>query len=746
MSDPSAQPSPPPGTSAFAQLAPGLQRRLYAMRWPSLRPLQVDAIHTYLPTPTDMLLMAETAGGKTEAAFLPILSSIAHEPGGSVRVVYVGPLRALINDQFSRLEALCTHMDMPVHRWHGDVGDAAKRRLIAEPGGVLLITPESLESLLINRTRHLGTLFGGLRAVVIDELHAFLGGERGLHLASLLARIARYRAAGEPPTRYVGLSATIGDTLVAQRYLRPDAPEAVRVLSDDGEQVELRLRVHGYDALALVASRPRPTEPDPQPPDDDTPDPEEVVTRAIAEDLVEHCRGHSNLVFANAKGDIEIMADVANERAAREGLPDRFLVHHGSLSREIREDTEAQMKSGRPRTTVCSSTLEMGIDIGAVRMVGQIDPPWSAASLKQRMGRSGRRAGEVRRLRCYVDCTISPKPSSVLDALPLDLLQCIAVIDLVLSKWVEPPPAHGLDLSTLTHQAISSIAELGACAAQDLHHRLCVHGPFGSVDARLFARLLRALGEADILEQGPDGLLILGLLGERLRKDREFYAAFASRSEYAVRAAGRVLGTLPLASLPQPGDHIVFAARRWQVATVDAGRRELLVQPARRRKRPRFVGAPGQVHDRVPERMRQLLTETTEPVYLDATATEALRAARRHAAQHGLHQRAIIDQGEGGCVWMTWAGTAQTTAAVALLATLGIKAEDQRVAISCPCPADTLRAALRRARASPPSPHDLALMVEPAARRKYDEHLPDDLLREVIAAELVWPASLLDGV
>jgi ATP-dependent Lhr-like helicase len=211
MSDLVPQPSPLSTTSAIAQafdrLAPGVQRQLWRMGWSHLRPLQVQAIHALLDHEAPVLLSAATAAGKTEAAFLPILSARYQRFTWLRPVLYVGPLRALINDQFSRLEELCEHLDIPVHRWHGDVGAAAKKKLIERPGGVLLLTPESLESLFINRSPHLSALFRGLHFVVIDELHAFLGTARGRHLQSLLARL---EGVCEIPPRRVGLSATLG--------------------------------------------------------------------------------------------------------------------------------------------------------------------------------------------------------------------------------------------------------------------------------------------------------------------------------------------------------------------------------------------------------------------------------------------------------------------------------------------------------------------------------------------------------
>jgi Lhr-like helicase len=164
--------------SAFGMLHPGVQRQLWRMGWKSLRPLQVNTIHAILGGGGHVILSAATASGKTEAAFLPILSRIAQEPRGSVRAMYLGPLKALINDQFGRVEELCTHLEVPVYHWHGDVSAKEKAQLVEQPGGVLLITPESLESLFVNRSQYLSRLFGGLRFVVIDELHSFLDNER----------------------------------------------------------------------------------------------------------------------------------------------------------------------------------------------------------------------------------------------------------------------------------------------------------------------------------------------------------------------------------------------------------------------------------------------------------------------------------------------------------------------------------------------------------------------------------------
>lgn len=751
---------------AFQKLAPGIQRKLWDLKWPSLRPIQVRAIEAYTTTDRDLLIMADTAGGKTEAAFLPILSEIAELPAGSVHAMYVGPLKALINDQFGRVEDLCAHLDVPVHRWHGDVGASHKQALIDAPRGVLLITPESLEALLIRRTRSLAGLFASLRAIVIDELHSFLENERGLHLRSLLSRLNGYiatRSDGKR-TRRIGLSATIGDVEVAREFLNSDDKEQVAVLASSGGASEILMRVHAYLESELpprpdlaadpIVDDPLIGEPQPQQQsrvtldDEERPEREPALDPAgidakrlallgmLTKDLVEHCRGHANLVFANSKGDIEILADLANEECRNAGIPESFLVHHGSLSRDLREDTEATMKDGLPFTTVCSSTLEMGIDIGSVRMVGQVGAPWSVASLRQRAGRSGRRAGEVRRLRIYCDWEDEfDVATASVRQLPLDLLQATAVCARMLEKWIEPPRPPQLDLSTLAHQTMSLIKERGAADALETHETLCRRGPFRGVAPALFAALLRDLAARDVIEQGADGKLILGLQGERIVDERDFYAAFQSDVEFTVVNGTERIGTLPLARLPQVGDHLVFAGRRWQVSEVDDRRKVLYVVRARRRRRPSFVSEPGDVHPEIREAMRALLERDDRPAYLTATAQVALDRARALARNGRWAGRGIVELSDHHSLWLTWTGTAAQRTLLAWLESEKLGAEDLRVAIRVTAPAAELRSRVQRTARMQLPLEELARFVRPLAIRKFDALLSEELLRVSAAAD-----------
>lgn len=673
--------------SAFAMLHPGVQRQLWRMGWRKLRQLQVDAIRLVMTTNAPLVLAAATASGKTEAAFLPILSQLGSESRGSVRAMYVGPLKALINDQFSRIEELCEHLDVPVFRWHGDVSAAHKSKLIHEPGGALLITPESLESLFVNRSQVLGKLFHGLRYVVIDELHSFLGDERGLQLRSLLTRLQNLRPDPGSSFRPIGLSATIGDFAIAQSYLDPQNPSNVHVIEDaSGAGKELKFRIHGYGEEV-------PAEEDGEPSDD--PNPSDVVYRT-ANDLVSHCAGAANLVFTNVKGDAEEYADLCSRIAGQRGLRDAFLVHHGSLSADLREETEEIMKSGAAATTLCSSTLEMGVDIGSVKMVGQVGAPWSVASLKQRLGRSGRREGEPQVMRMYLRCRRPGPGDDVIDRLHLSLVQGIAVTELMLQGWVEPPSPPKWDLSTLTQQIISVIAQTGGCAAADLYDRLCVRGPFKEVDQRSFGRLLRQLASKDVVEQMDAGDLILGLVGERIRRDRGFYAVFPTPEQYTVLNAGQVLGSLE--SAHERGDHLLFAGKRWLVTDVDQERLELHVVPAHGRKRPRFGGTGGDVHAKVRERMRTVLTTAVMYPYLDAEGSDLLRAARAAAADAGIPHKTIIPLGPHRTALLTWTGSRAQETLLAMFGAVGAEPVDRGIALEFDAPELAVRDAIHAAR------------------------------------------------
>lgn len=637
--------------SAFEKLALPIQKWVREQGWSELREVQARAVHAILDGERDLIISANTAGGKTEAAFLPLISRAVEKldsasPGFDI--LYIAPLKALINDQYRRLSEVCRHADLPVVPWHGDISASIKNRAQKHPKGILLITPESLEALFVRKGSLIPHLFGGTRSVVVDELHTFLDSERGVQLRSLLTRLEL--SIGRP-VRRIGLSATLGDKEAAGIYLRPGSAEQVELLEAEGGEQELQVQVRGYA--------------------EGDKDPEcASAIDAISEHLFENLRGSQNLVFAGSRSTVETYADRLRRRCEREHLPQEFYPHHASLSRDHREFVEERLKSGKlPTTAICTSTLELGIDIGEVSCVAQVGAPFTVASLRQRLGRSGRREGNAAVLRQYAVETVLEADSNIIDRLRLGLVRAIAMIELLLERWCEPTKPQALHLSTLVHQILAVIAERGGASAQRLYVTLCEKGPFTTVDRKMFASVLRQLGRAEtaLIEQSDDGILLLGKTGEKLVEHYSFYAVFMTPEEYRLIAGGKDLGTLPVVNVLAPGMTIIFSGRRWEICELDDVAKVIQVKPSKAGVPPKFGGDIGDIDDRVVEKMKALLDGDAIPIYLDKTSVGLLAEARANFETLGLAHRKMVQTGKHLHVLATWAGTVKTaTLALAL--------------------------------------------------------------------------------
>ena len=550
---------------------------------------------------------------------------------------------------------------------------------------MLLITPESLEALFVLRGLEIPALFMGVRAIVIDELHALLDNERGVHLRSLLTRL---ELATQRRIRRVGLSATLGEMTLARAYLRPDRPEAVAIVEGRSDGRELRVQVRGYLRSKQEAGG------------DGEKGSEEAAKRSVALHLFSRLRGTRNLIFAGSRQSVEWYADAFREMSERERLPVEFLPHHASLSREHRLHLEQRLKRHPATTAVCTSTLELGIDIGDIASVAQIGAPFSVSSLRQRLGRSGRRPGQAAVLRLYAIGTAFGPNSHPLDRLQLGLIRSIAMLELLIGGWCEPPAPEALHLSTLTHQILSVIAEHGGANARRLHMTLCERGPFGRVESRLFARLLRNLGapEVALIEQAPDGTLLLGPRGEQLVEHYSFFAVFQTPEEFRIIADGKLLGTLPILMILTVGMGIVFSARRWRITGIDDRDKVIEVTADLTGRAPHFGGGGGAIHDTVAEGMRNVLSSDDYPVYLDQGARQMLREARAEFRRLGLPGRSICEVDEGSYVLATWAGTIKTSSLALALRTMGYTAtiHDGLLEVRCEGRAKPLIAALER--------------------------------------------------
>ena len=609
-----------------------------------MRDVQERAIGPILDGGQDVIIAAATAGGKTEAAFLPICSRLVTNPTGGVRALYVSPLKALINDQFDRLDRLCERLDIPVHRWHGDVSSSHKRQVLSDPAGILLITPESLEALFVLRGTAIAALFRPLDFVVVDELHSFVGSERGQQLQSLLSRLELVLRRRVPR---IALSATLGDMELAAEFLRPGRALPCEILVSNESRQEVRLQIRGY--------RVTPPDPDAQRDGAEVDPLDDAAVPMIAGHLFEVLRGKDNLIFANSRRNVEIYADHLRRLCEQACVPNEFWPHHGSLSKELREHAEAVLKdASTPASVVCTTTLEMGIDIGSVATITQVGVPPSVSGMRQRLGRSGRR-GEPSVMRIYVEEPHIEPVSPPQDRLRAELVQAIAMVRLLTMKWCEPPTAGALHLSTLVQQVLSLIAQYGGATASDAWRVLCRDGAFPGVSAETFANLLRELGKHDLIMQSSDGTLLLGVKGERIVNHYSFYTAFVTPEEYHLVSHGHELGTLPISHPLSNGSYIIFAGQRWRVLSVDVERRIVDLEPSPAGRAPRFTGGGASIHERIRQEMKTVYETTDSYPFLDANARALLQEARDAYSAYELHRMPIVEY-DSNVALFCWAG------------------------------------------------------------------------------------------
>lgn len=751
------------GTNPFLLLNEGIQRWIYSQGWTALRLVQECAIPALLPANHDVILAAATSAGKTEAAFFPILTRLLQpETGGGV-VLSISPLKALINDQAQRLGEICEPLDIPVLGWHGDIPASRKQRFLKKLSGVLIITPESLEAFMVNKGTTVPALAASIRYIVIDELHSFIGTERGKQVQSLMTRLER--ASGRTVPR-VGLSATLGDKTLAAEFLRPGLGKAVEPIEDGSGGYDLKLIVKCYrneGTKTDITAAPYPSDTEDSERSGNRSDyqeelPEEQDTisprHAIAKYLYTQLRGTNNLVFPNSRTQVEFFTDRLRRYCEHDGVPNEFWAHHGSLSRDLREEAEHALKGGATAATaICTTTLELGIDIGSIRSVAQIGPPPSVASLRQRLGRSGRRAGESAILHCLcIEPRLTAK-ATFSDRIREGLLQTTAMVRLLLQSWVEPPRKGALHASTLVQQILSVIAQCGGATAADLWAVLVQSGTFAQITRDDFLLLLRALGEREILQQESSGLLLPGTLGEKLINNYEFYSAFVSGEEFRLIAEGRSLGSLPVSRPLTAGQRIIFAGRRWRVLDIDTAHKVITVKTDAGGAPPAFEGTGSMVHDRVREEMRRVLLETEPIRFLDRAASDCLEEARQFFKSAKLDGKLWFLDGSS-IVLPTWRGDWINDALALLLTARGLQTSNEGVVLRIhSSDIKRLELVLQQIAASPAiTAEDLHLKPHQTIREKWDWALPERLRLQAFVSLVLdlegakATAALLTGI
>ncbi len=574
-------------TEEYKRLDKRVQKWLFNQGWPDLREIQKRAIAPILAGDRDVLISASTAAGKTEAFFLPACSAIAGEENG-FGILYISPLKALINDQYRRLESLSEMLDMQVTPWHGDSLQSKKKKARNNPSGILLITPESLESLLVREPGWVKQSFSSLKYIVIDEFHAFIGTERGQQLLSLLIRLEHITGRISNPIPRVALSATLGDLEKVPLSLRPNKSLPCETITSSQYQSTIKVQVKGYlEPVDIMA--------------DET---HISAEQQICQEIFRLCRGDSHLVFANSRSRTESIAAQLSDLCEQQVVPNEFFPHHGSLAKELREDLETRLqKETLPTTAICTMTLELGIDIGKVSSIIQVTAPHSVSSLRQRLGRSGRRNTPSILRMLIAENELSDK-SNIVDGLRLELVQSLAMIRLlIVDNWFEPADTEQMHLSTFFHQILAVIAQWGSVRVDQLYSLLCEQGPFKEILILHFKKLLSHMGTVQLIQQLNSGELVLGAEGERLTNSYTFYAVFKTPEEFRIVAGSRTLGRLPVDSLILKDQHIIFGGRRWKVTDIDDEKKVIYVTSTKGGKPPKFNGSGMTIHDRVRQEM-----------------------------------------------------------------------------------------------------------------------------------------------
>jgi len=674
--------------SPFDRLHPAVQHHVVnSLGWHSLRPLQEQAIEPLLDG-DHAILVAPTAGGKTEAAFLPILSRMLTEHWTGLSLIYACPLRALINDLEVRLSRYATLVGRRVAMWHGDVGDAARRRIAADPPDCLLTTPESIEVMLVSgRTDH-RRLFGDIRVVIIDELHAFAGDDRGWHLLSGLERVSRL--AGRELQR-IGLSATIGNPAELLRWLAGSCSGSSTVVQPPaGPAGEADVTVDHVGHLTNAAT---------------------VISRLHA--------GEKRLVFCDSRARVEELASKLRQTGTETH------VSHSSLSADERRRAERAFSSGSNCVIVATSTLELGIDVGDLDRVIQIDAPGRVASVLQRLGRTGRRPGT--RSNCLFLTTTD-------DA----LLLALGLVSLWADGYVEPvapPPApHHIFAQQLMGLALQE----SGIGRQDWQAWLGKMPAFAEMSSELTDTILQhMLSEGILWEDG--GVLGLGRQGEEAFGHRHFmalFSAFTSEPLFAVMHGRTELGWVHQTSFTVQRDEpaaVLLAGRSWRVTHVDWRKRVAYVEPAADVGRSRWVGSGQPLRYELCQAIRRLLVAQDTPPRASrrgASQLEQIRAGYTWLPDEGT---VVLRDGSDKLRWWTFAGQLANAALARHLSDVaGAQCTADNFALTMDDQGPDLDHAIRTLGDVDPDTLRPPVSDDAVRELKFSECLPNDLARTVL--------------
>lgn len=602
---------------SFELLSEPIRKYVRDQRWETLRPIQHAAISRILTTDNNYILASRTASGKTEAAFLPILTKVDFSENG-VQVLYISPLIALINDQFDRVEDLCKSLEIVVTKWHGEANRSQKERLIKKPEGIVLITPESIEAMFINKPYNVKHLFSNLKFVVIDEIHSFIGTDRGMQLKSILSRLQNFN---KSKFVVIGLSATIGDYDEAKRFTGDE--EGTKVLLDrTAKEINAKFRYFRSET--------------------------EELPLELLKNLYLETKNNKALIFPNSRGRVEEVAVKLKKISDRVGGHPNYFSHHSSVDKEVREYVEFFAKNSRYENFCisCTSTLELGIDIGSVDEVIQIDATHSIASLIQRVGRSGRKEGQSSNLFLYATDR-------------WNLLQALACWELHKEGFIEPPQVNEKPYDILLHQLLSVTKEHSGIKLKDLVGQIKNNFAFHEIEVEEIMEITEHLISIDFLERLQDEILI-GIEGERIVNSRDFYSMFTTEANLKVVNSGNTIGEIPYSPQIAEDENIFLAARIWKIRAVDFDANKIEVIPAKDGKKPKFSGGGNSIHPRIRQKMLDILFSEDQFEGLDTAGIQEIELMRKEFSvfkvENTQRERPLL-LNENGFELFTFTGT-----------------------------------------------------------------------------------------
>lgn len=718
--------------SYFDALAPFLKDFIYREKWDTLREIQVAACDVIFNKNSNLLLASGTASGKTEAAFLPSITKIYEDVPESVGILYISPLKALINDQFVRLQDMLCESNIKVTKWHGDVSASAKQKLLRNPSGILQITPESLEGMLLKRRTDVLRLFSDLRYIIIDEVHNFMSEKRGVHLLSLLERISAMCKIN--PIR-IGLSATLGDYGDAEKWLNSGTGRKCITPGADTAKKNVRISLEHFYVKY------------------DSEKPQDAAMLQKYYDYLFACTfNKKSIIFSNSKAEVEENIAHLKKMAKTNRTEDVYLVHHGNISSAIREFTESTMKtSDKKNVAGATVTLELGIDLGELERIVQTGSPFTVSSFVQRLGRSGRRGNPSEMWFVFREEKLE-RSNEFYKAVNWNMLRCIAIIlCYVEDKWIEPIHAPRLPYDILYHQTMSFMYSSGEITPRYLAQNMLSLDVFKHISQEDYKTLLRYMLEKEQIEFTERGGLLIGKSGEYVVNNYEFYSVFENETEYSVKCKSEEIGSVQ--QMFPVGESFALAGRTWRVIEADKKGGVIYVEEIEGISTNKWFGFDGvSVHNFVMKKVRSILNNNVKYPFLSGSAACRLDEIRDIAQNTEFSIRTVVSINEDINAVFPFLGTAELYTLSFVLKSMGM---DNEVLIQSNFPVcifirgyskDKIYDALKKIKNLPVSKESLVLPEGIEIRGKFNDYIPKELLRKQYAEDFLDIESMKSGL